>query len=68
VIIVANKMFDSAKVMRQLFGEREDLAYQTGHTLLQGIVEAFDVIGVPGFGHVLDLDFYCPPHHTDVLC
>jgi hypothetical protein len=35
--------------MRQLFGEREGLAYQTGNTRPEGIIEAFDVIGFPSF-------------------
>ena len=34
-------------MVRQLFGERERLAYQTGNPLSQSIVEAFDVIGFP---------------------
>ncbi len=33
--------------MCQLFGKRQGLAYQTGHTLPESIVEAFDVIGFP---------------------
>ena len=44
---MANEILDSANVMRQLFGEREGLAYQTSNALPQGVIEAFDVMGFP---------------------
>src|SRR5215475_12126943 len=48
-IILANEILDSADVMRQLFGEREGLTYQTRNALPQSIVEALDVVGFACF-------------------
>ena len=44
---MADEILDRADVMCQLFGKRQGLAYQTGHTLPESSVAAFDVIGFP---------------------
>jgi hypothetical protein len=46
---VADEEFDGTDVGRQLFGEREGIAHQTGNTLPQGVIEAFGVIGFARF-------------------
>jgi hypothetical protein len=42
---MADEKLDGADVIRQVFGERQRLAHQTGNALPQGVVEAFNVIG-----------------------
>ena len=46
---MADEILDSTDMVGQLFGERQGFADQPGNTLPQGVVEAFNVIGFPGF-------------------
>jgi hypothetical protein len=46
-MVVTDAIFDGADVRRQFFGERQCFAHHTGNPPLpQGVVEAFNVIGV----------------------
>ena len=46
---MADEVFDDPDMVGQLFGECQRVTHQTGDALLQGVVEAFNVIGFPGF-------------------
>jgi hypothetical protein len=51
---VADEISDGTDVVGQFLGERQRFADETGQTLSQRVVEAFDVIGFPGlFRHRL---------------
>jgi hypothetical protein len=45
---VADEISYGTNVVGQFLGERQRFAYETGQTLPQRVVEAFDVIGFPG--------------------
>ena len=46
---MANEILDGSDMVGQLFGRRQGFARQPGNTLPQGVVEAFNMIGFPGF-------------------
>ena len=46
---MADEEFDGTYVVRQFLGERQRVAHQTRNALSQGVVEALEVIGFPGF-------------------
>ena len=44
-VVVADEQLDGANVIGKFLGKRQRLAYQTGNTLSQSVVEPLDVIG-----------------------
>jgi hypothetical protein len=47
-VVMADEELDGTDMVRELLGEGQCVAHQPGHTLAQGVVEPFDVIGFPG--------------------
>ena len=46
---MANEILNGTDVVVQLFGKRQRTAYQSRYPLPQGVIEAFDVIGLASF-------------------
>ena len=46
---MANEILNGADVVVQLFGKRQRTAHQAGNALPQGVIKAFNVIGLASF-------------------
>jgi hypothetical protein len=60
-IVVADEELDGTDMVGELLGKGQRLAHQTGHTLAQRVVEAFDVIGFTG--QFADRSVLCGGYH-----